>query len=210
MLAGGCISYKCKTQPITATSSTEAEFYAAVSAAKQALYLRSILVELGFPQPDPTLLYCNNQSAINMVNARVPTDRSRHILIQYFAIQDWKDQGHVRLCHIAGVNNPADNLLTSKPLSWILHSRHACWLMGHYSTLSNSSIVPVSFSSFALIPTCQDQGRLLNETSHESIESDGSQSPHVGVDPMIQLTRSAQDWLSSENVLINSIEQTLK
>ena len=124
--------------------------------------------------------------ALDVVNARVPTNRSRHILIQHFAIQDWKDQGHIRLCHIAGVNNPVDDL--TKPLGWILHSRHACRLMGHYSTVSNSSIVPVSFSSFDLIPSCQDQGRLLNETPHESIESNGSQSPHVGVDCMIQLT----------------------
>ena len=35
-----------------------------------------------------TVMCCNNQSAINMVNARVPTERSRHIDIQHFAIRD--------------------------------------------------------------------------------------------------------------------------
>jgi len=130
MLAGGCISYKCKTQPVTATSSTEAEFYAAVSAAKQARYLRSILSELGFPQLAPTVLYCDNQSAINMINARIPTDRSRHILIQYFAIQDWKEDGDIILRFIPGILNPSDDL--TKPLGWVLHSRHSRRLMGHY------------------------------------------------------------------------------
>ena len=48
LLAGGAISFRCKTQSITATSSTEAEFLAAVTAAKQARYLRAILKELGF------------------------------------------------------------------------------------------------------------------------------------------------------------------
>jgi len=43
MMSGGCVSYQCKTQSLTATSSTELEFYAAVSAAKQAKYLPSIL-----------------------------------------------------------------------------------------------------------------------------------------------------------------------
>jgi hypothetical protein len=52
-LAGGCISYKCKTQSTTATSSTEAGFYAAVIAAKQARYLRSILTDLGFRNTIP-------------------------------------------------------------------------------------------------------------------------------------------------------------
>lgn len=130
LLAGGCISYKCKTQAITATSSTEAEFYAAISAAKHARYLRAILIELGFPQNRPTPLYCDNESAIKMVNARIPTDRSRHILIQYFAIQDWKQTGDIILRHIPGIINPSDDL--TKPLGWILHSRHSRRLMGHY------------------------------------------------------------------------------
>jgi hypothetical protein len=43
MLAGGVIAYRCKTQTITSTSSTEAEFIAVVSAAKVAKHLRSIL-----------------------------------------------------------------------------------------------------------------------------------------------------------------------
>eukprot|EP00980_Cylindrotheca_fusiformis_P008178 scaffold1732_cov76-Cylindrotheca_fusiformis.AAC.1 len=130
MFAGGSVSYKCKTQPLTATSSTEAEFYAAVSAAKHAKYLRAILSELGFPQEEPTPLYCDNQSAIKMINARIPTERSRHILIQFFAIQDWKDAGDIILHHIPGIINPSDDL--TKPLGWILHSRHCRRLMGHY------------------------------------------------------------------------------
>ena len=93
LLAGGAILFRCKTQSITATSSTEAEFLAAVTAAKQARYLRAILKELGFPQVNPTPIYEDNQSAINMINAKVPTERSRHIDIQFFAIQDWKDCG---------------------------------------------------------------------------------------------------------------------
>lgn len=130
MMSGGCISYKCKTQTTTATSSTEAEFYAAVSAAKQARYLRSILSELGFAQSQPTPLYCDNQSAIKMINARIPTERSRHILIQFFAIQDWKDSGDIIMHHIPGILNPSDDL--TKPLGWVLHSRHARRLMGHF------------------------------------------------------------------------------
>lgn len=136
-LAGGCIAYKCKTQTTCATSSTEAEFYSAVSAAKHARYLRSILGELGFPQDRPTPLYCDNQSAIKMINARIPTERSRHILIQYFAIQDWKDSGDIIMQFIPGILNPADDL--TKPLGWVLHSRHSRRIMGHYTSLCMNS-----------------------------------------------------------------------
>jgi hypothetical protein len=85
-LAGGAIAYRSKTQPTTATRSTEAEFIAAVAAAKIAKYLRSIRAELGFPQTEPTPLYEDNIAAIKMINANRPTPRSRHIDIQYFAI----------------------------------------------------------------------------------------------------------------------------
>ena len=131
MLANGVISYRCKTQSITATSSTEAEFLASVTAAKHVRYLRSILTELRFPQGLPTPLYCDNKSAINMINAKVPTERSRHIDIQHFAIQDWKESGDLIMKHISGIINASDNL--TKPLSWILHERHAPRLMGHYN-----------------------------------------------------------------------------
>jgi len=88
------------------------------------------LRELGFEQSDPTPIYEDNQSAIKMINARVPTERSRHIDIQHFAIQDWKDAGDIVMIHIPGIINCSDQL--TKPLGWVLHSRHARRMMGHY------------------------------------------------------------------------------
>jgi Reverse transcriptase (RNA-dependent DNA polymerase) len=129
-LCGGAISYRSKLQPTVSTSSTEAEFIAAVSAAKTALYLRSVLHELGVTQHGPTILYEDNQATILMVNASRPTARSRHIAIQHFAIQEWKDHGHILLEHIPGIINPADAL--TKALGWILHQRHVRRAMGHY------------------------------------------------------------------------------
>jgi hypothetical protein len=67
MLSGGAIAYRSKTQSITATSSMEAEFITAVSAAKVAKYLCAILRQLGFPQTDPTDLFDDNKSTIKMV-----------------------------------------------------------------------------------------------------------------------------------------------
>ena len=93
------------------------------------MILKSILGELGFPQEAPTQLYCDNQSAILMINAKVPTERSRHIDISFFAIQDWKEAGDIGMVHIPGVINPSDDL--TKPLGWVLHARHCRRTMGH-------------------------------------------------------------------------------
>jgi hypothetical protein len=74
MLTGGAISYCTKTQSITVTSSTEAEFLAAVLAVKHAKYLHAVLHELEFSQHAPTPIYEDNMSAINMINAHIPME----------------------------------------------------------------------------------------------------------------------------------------
>ena len=65
---GGTIFYHFKTKSITAINSTEAEFLAAVSCAKIALYLQSILYELSFACKGPTPIYEDNASSILIVN----------------------------------------------------------------------------------------------------------------------------------------------
>jgi len=75
-----------------------------------------------------------------MINARVPTERSRHVDIRYFAIQDWKGSGDIVMKFIPGVINPSDDL--TKPLGWVLHERHARRIMGH------CYLVSVSFHEF--------------------------------------------------------------
>jgi len=128
--AGAAIAYKSKLQTVIATSSTEAEFVAAVHAAKAARYLRSILKDLGFAQEQPTILYEDNEAAIAMINQRKPTTRSRHIDVQFFAIQEWREQGDILMKHISGCLNMADD--STKALGWILHHRHARRAMGHH------------------------------------------------------------------------------
>lgn len=71
------------------SSSTEAELIAAIAAAAKTLRIvRSVLIELGFPQNEPTPNSEDNASAIEIVNASKTTDRSRYIHIRFFAIQD--------------------------------------------------------------------------------------------------------------------------
>jgi Reverse transcriptase (RNA-dependent DNA polymerase) len=129
-LSGGAVAFKSKLQTSVSTSSTEAEFKAAVHAAKLAKYLRFVLADLGFAQQGPTALYEDNLSTIAMINSNRPTERSRHIDIQHFAIQEWKAEGSIVLRHIAGVINPAD--AATKPTSWVLHHRHVRRAMGHF------------------------------------------------------------------------------
>ena len=75
-------------------------------------------------------LHDDNVSAINMINSRIPTEHSQHIEIQHFAIQDWAEANEIMMQHIPGIISVPDGL--TKALGWILHSRHARRMMGHF------------------------------------------------------------------------------
>ena len=131
---------RSKTQSTTATSSTKAEFLAAMTAAKHAKYLRVVLLELGYPQDGLPPLCKHKMPAINMINNRVPTERSRYIDIQHFAIQDWAEAKDIVMRHIPGILSISDGL--TKALGWVLHSRHARRMVGHFLNLI--AVAPIS------------------------------------------------------------------
>jgi len=130
MYAGAAVAYKAKMQPTVVTSSTEAEFIAAIYTAKALKHLRSVLNDLGLLPPKPSIIYEDNKATIDMINDSKPTMRSCHIDVQHFAIQEWRNKGEIEMRHIPGIINPADD--ETKSLSWTLHSRHSCRTMGHF------------------------------------------------------------------------------
>ena len=65
---GSPVSHKLNKQLILTTSTIEAEYIAIIYAAKEALWLRQLLTNLGYTREDllPIHLYSNNQPAINL------------------------------------------------------------------------------------------------------------------------------------------------
>ena len=128
---GGAVVYKSKTQSLTASSSTEAEFIAAHAAAKIACYLQMLLKQLGYEQKDPTPIHIDNLPALQMINDNSsPIERTRHIDYRFFQIQDWRIDGDIIMLHIPGILNVSD--AETKPLGFVLHSQHYRQMMGHY------------------------------------------------------------------------------
>jgi len=121
-------------QSTIVTSLTEAEFIAAVYAAKAVKHLQSILNDLQLLLPKPTIIYEDNKAAIDMINDSKLTACSRHFDVQHFAIQEWRDRGEIEMHHIPGILNPADD--ETKSLTWTLHSRHSRCAMGYYGPLN--------------------------------------------------------------------------
>jgi hypothetical protein len=130
MVRGAAIAFKTKLQKVVTTSSTEAELVAAVAAAKVVRYLRSVLTDLGYPPSGPTILHEDNQAVLDIVNKEVPSERTRHVDIQYFALQDWRARGLIKMAYVPGVINPADQ--ATKAVGSTLHYRHVRRSMGHH------------------------------------------------------------------------------
>ena len=129
ILAGGPIAYKTKSQATISHSTTEAEFTAATDCAKTALYIRSILKELGLRCENPTTIYEDNAAAIEMANAQKPTRRTRHMDIKHFALLQWCETDQIILSAISTSDNAADGM--TKPLATTLFNRHRATLLGH-------------------------------------------------------------------------------
>lgn len=86
---GNCaISWESKKQSTTALSSTEAEYISMSNAAKEAIYLRRLLQELGFLNKEGVKLNVDNQGALKLATNPVFHNRSKHIDIKYHHIRE--------------------------------------------------------------------------------------------------------------------------
>lgn len=113
-ISEGPISWASKRQSTVALSSTEAEYMALTQAAKEAIWLRRLLAELGFRTQEPTIIHEDNQSAIALAKNPVYHARSKHIDIQHHFIRDKVESGEVDLSYTPTENMIADVL--TKPL----------------------------------------------------------------------------------------------
>ena len=88
LFCNAAIAWKSCVEPVVATSSSEAKFYAAVTCAKAAKYLHFVLQQLDAICPGATPLLFDNQAVIAMVNESRPIPCAHLIDIQHFAIQE--------------------------------------------------------------------------------------------------------------------------
>ena len=89
-LNGGAVSWKSSKQETVADSTTEAEYIAALEAAKEAVWIIKFVFELGvIPScSSPIDLYCDNSGATTQAKELRSHQKSKHILRRYHLIRD--------------------------------------------------------------------------------------------------------------------------
>jgi hypothetical protein len=128
-LNGGAVSWKSSKQDTVADSTTEAEYIAASEAAKEAVWIRKFVSELGVvpSASSPVDLYCDNNGAIALAKEPRSHKKSKHILRKYHLIRHFVERGDVKICKVHTDSNVADPL--TKPLPQPKHEAHM-WSMG--------------------------------------------------------------------------------
>ena len=93
-----------------ALSSAEAEYMAAILAVCEAIWMRNIQVKFFISHLDPTVIYCDNQSCIELSVNKIFHDRSKHIDIRYHHIRDCVQRKIMLLQYIPTEDQDADIL----------------------------------------------------------------------------------------------------
>ncbi len=121
MLGDSPIAWSSKQQAVVALSSCEAEYLACTHAACQILWMRQLFAELGFPQPESTVLFCDNNGTIACTHDPHGHTRMKHIDIRYHFIRDCVNKRLIDVHRVSGKENLAD--IFTKPLPRILHAK---------------------------------------------------------------------------------------
>ena len=83
-LHGCCVAWKSKLQPITATSTHEAELIALSLASDEAVWMKRLCDEIGFSTQNAIPIMCDNQSTVFTVHNPVMSHRSKHLDVRMF------------------------------------------------------------------------------------------------------------------------------
>jgi len=100
MLGGNPVSWASHKQTLPAGSSTESEWYAAVDVAKEGVYLRRVLSDLGNPVYGPLELRCDNQSTVKQSVNGLDQRRSRHIGLRYHYLKHLCNERQIQLSYV--------------------------------------------------------------------------------------------------------------
>jgi hypothetical protein len=110
---GGPVTWTSRTQQLTTTSSTEAEYRALSDSVKDVLWLSQILTCFDvLPRPFP--MKSDNMGAIKASKNHTATKHTKHIELHVQFLRERVQRGEVDITHIPGQDNPAD--LFTKPL----------------------------------------------------------------------------------------------
>jgi hypothetical protein len=118
-LLGAPFYFVTQKHQLVSTSSCQAEYTALYSAAKMAVFINQFLASLGFNDPKPMKIFCDNESAIHIAKHFVLSPKSRHFLLRHHYIRQLVQLKIIDIEFVGTLQQLADpftKILTAKAL----------------------------------------------------------------------------------------------
>jgi len=112
---GGAVHWASKLQPLVTLSTAESEYVAGAYAAREAVWIGRIAVDLQLLDVAAVVLKCDNQSALHMANNPSDTSRTKHIEIRYHFLRQCVQSGVIDLQFVPTNENIADAFTKALP-----------------------------------------------------------------------------------------------
>ncbi|CAI7903839.1 unnamed protein product [Closterium sp. NIES-54] len=109
---GGAVSWRSKKQNEVGQSSCETEYMALHHGAKEVVWLRRLLEEIGVGQREPTVIFCDNESAVKLAKTACLHGLTKHIRPKWHWVRRLLDK-EVRL-EIVKTHQQAADILTKR------------------------------------------------------------------------------------------------
>ena len=122
-LGGGTIIWRSVKQSCIADSTMEAEYAATCEAAKEAVWLKKFLFDLGVMRMEqvPITLFCDNSGVVTQSKDPRNHKKGKHIERKYHNIRDIIARGDVVVAMIDNANNLVDPLPKPCPKGLLSH-----------------------------------------------------------------------------------------
>ena len=124
-LGESLISWKSKKQQTISKSFSKTEYKAMAATTCELQWLTYLLQDLGVSYTQPTTMYCDNQSTIQIASNQVFHEHTKHIEIDCHIVQEKINVGPLKLLPISSSIQTADIFTKSLPPSTfqLLHSK---------------------------------------------------------------------------------------
>ncbi|CAI7912806.1 unnamed protein product [Closterium sp. NIES-54] len=110
LFGGGAVSWRSKKQNEVGQSSCETEYMALHHGANEVVWLRRLLEEIGVCQKEPTVMFCNNESAVKLAKNACLHGLTKHIRPKWHWVRRLLDK-EVRLEIVKTHQQAADILI---------------------------------------------------------------------------------------------------
>ena len=88
-LGSAMVSWSSRKQGLVAQSTAKVEYIAANNASREVVWLRKLLSGLFQEKLETTVIHCDNQRCLKLIENPVFHDRSEHIEMKYISSEIW-------------------------------------------------------------------------------------------------------------------------